>query len=208
LRCSGASGCLLVIACANVAGLLITRTLGRSNELSIRIAIGAGKGRIVRQFLTENLLLTVLGGMAGIAVAYAGFHLLTSLIPEAMREYTAVGWSWKTALLLTAVCTSAGLMSGMLPAWRATRINTAGARVTATSARGLFIVAEVALTIALLAGASLMFQTFLRLRTLPSGFRSENVLTMDTVLPSSYGTRRGASLSTMKWCGVCGRCRA
>jgi putative ABC transport system permease protein len=190
-----AVGLVLVIACANVSSLLIARASSRRRELAIRAALGAGRGRLVRQLLTESALLGVAGGLAGLIVGAWMIGLLTRVLPDEVPRVEAISLDRVVALvtILTALGTS--LLFGVMPALQAShapaqaalkqggdRGGTGGAR---TLARSALVVAEVALTLVLLAGAGLLVNSLLRLERVDSGLRPENLTVVALVVPQA-----------------------
>lgn len=190
---------LLLIACANIANLQLARATGRAREMAVRLAIGAGRGRLVRQLLTESVLLSGLGGALGLAFAVALTRLIVALMPgfyvpnEARIEVNGyVLFFCVTVALVT------GIAFGLVPALQATRPNLSDAlkdgRAASGSARGgVFrsglVVIEVALSVVLLVSAGLTIRSFLALQNLDFGFQPDNVVTADVVLPRSrYAT--------------------
>lgn len=188
-----AIGFVLLIVCANVANLTMARTEKRQQELAIRAAVGAGRSRLARQLLTENLLLACLGTLAGLAVAAVMIKLLATLIPLGMPrlkpiriDTAALGFA-----LLTAIAT--GLGFGCAPAWQAGRgqlgqaLKQAGAQVTAGLRRRRYrdalVILEFALTLVLLSGAGLMLESVVRLLHVNPGFDPQNLLRVDLHLP-------------------------
>jgi predicted permease len=192
----GAVGCVLLVACANVANLLLTRASGQTREMSVRAALGAGRHRLIRQGLTESLLLACAGGALGLGIAAASFGTLTHLIPEPLADLSRVTLDARVFAATAAVTMLTAVLFGLVPAWRASRVNPAGGS-TRLGGRGVvagpgrlgraLVIAEVALASVLLVGAGLLLDSFEAVRDLDRGFRSEDVLTARVVLPrSSY----------------------
>ena len=200
----GAVLLLLVIACANVTNLLLARSVARRSELAVRAALGAGRGRLVRQLLTESLLLALLGGAAGLGVAMAGIQGIVSLAPAGLPRVDAIRLDLPAFLLALAITVLVGLAVGLAPALRGTRLDLrldlhAGPRTTGGShhvLRRSLVVAEVALALVLLAGAGLLFRSVERLLATAPGFDASNVLTMQIV---ATGYRNRAQAATMQF---------
>jgi putative ABC transport system permease protein len=192
----GAVACVLLIACANVANLLLARATGRSREIAIRSAIGAGRGRIVRQLLTESVLLSAMGGLAGLAIGMVGVRALLAInpgdIPRIGESGAAVTLDWRVLAVTLGVALLTGVLFGLVPALHASRVDINSTLKEATSrsgsgmrqnkARSVLVVAEMALAIVLLVGAGLLIRTFSALHSVSPGFDPHNVLTMDTAL--------------------------
>lgn len=195
---AGAVGFVLLIACANVANLLLIRAASRRQEITVRAALGAGRWRLMRQLLTESCLIATAGGLAGLLLARLAVPGLLALAPTGKipraDEIAIDGW----ALAFTfGVSLLTGVAFGVMPAFRATRrqlrdsLNEAGRTLTGRSEklRSALVVAEIALALVLLTGAGLMIRSFLLMRSVDPGFRAANVLTMTVELPeASYPT--------------------
>lgn len=204
---AGAVGFVLLIACGNVAGLLLARAAGRQREIAIRTAIGASRGRIVRQLLTESMLLGLAGGMAGLVLGGVGVRILLALspgdIPRINDPYHSLGalsfLDWRILVFLFAISLTTGLLFGLLPAWRITHFDVnatlkessgrSGTGLKHSRIRGMLVVGEIALAVVLLAGAALMIRTFAGLRSVNPGIDPSNVLTLRTSISGGrYGT--------------------
>jgi putative ABC transport system permease protein len=194
----GAVGFVLLIACANIANLLLARGAGRAREVAIRTALGAARGRLVRQLLTESLLLAVAGGALGLILAVWGLDALLRLVPPQVTELFAIGVSGPVLLFTAALTLAAGVLFGLIPAVRSTRADLAetfkeGGRASTggagtTRLRGALVVSEVAFALLLLIGAGLMMKSFLRLQGVEPGFAPERLLTANVILPArAYG---------------------
>jgi predicted permease len=180
----GAVGMVLLVACVNVANLLLARTASRTREIAIRAAVGAGRGRLVWQFLTESLVLAVGGAIAGLAVGVWGSRLLLRIAGPQIPRSEEIGLDWRVFAFLLGVCLTTGIGFGLAPAIAAARGVAGGlARRSVGSAfRDTLVVVEIALAFVLLVGAGLLLQTFLNLQHTNSGLNAENVLTMHVVL--------------------------
>ena len=191
----GAVGLVLLIACANVANLLLARAAVRQKEIAVRVALGARQQRLVRQFLTESVALSILGGVVGLVIAYAGLVVLKSFIPENVSQAAQISIDYKVLGFTLLVSVVTGLIFGLAPALQAVRFNQIetlkeGGRDAATGGsgkrlRGLLVMAEVATSLVLLIGAGLLINSFLRLRKVDPGFKTDNLLTMKIVLPDA-----------------------
>jgi predicted permease len=199
----GAVGLVLLVACANVANLLLARAAGRAREVSIRAALGASRARLIRQFLTESVLLAIAGGLLGLLVAQAGTSLLIKLAAGQIPRYWEIGLDTRVFLFLLAVCVITGIGFGLAPALAAARSDVqAGLREGSGRAssgraagrlRDALVVAEVALAFVLLMGAGLLLRSFLYLESRPIGVVTENVLTMRmSISETEYGAKGAA----------------
>lgn len=188
----GAVGFVLLIACANVANLLLARAAGRKKELAVRVALGAGRVRLARQFLTESLLLAFAGGIGGFLVALWGSDLLVTLCEGQLPRLARVAFDYRVFGFLLLVCLLTGILFGAAPALTASRTNLLpglqeSGRTSSSRGqrrfRGILVVAEIALALILMVGAGLLMKTFLAVTHINSGFIAENVLTVQVSLP-------------------------
>jgi putative ABC transport system permease protein len=186
----GAVGFVLLIACANVAGLLIARGAARRREIAVRTALGAGRGRLIQQLLTESLVLAVAGGLAGIVVAYWSLQLLIAAAPENMPRLNDVALDWRVALFGFAATLAVGALFGLAPSLSASKpelnldLKDGGRTGTSRSrGRNVMVVAQVALALVLLIGAGLMLTSFARLRAVDPGFRTSELVTIELMVP-------------------------
>ena len=191
----GAVGFVLLIACANVANLMLARASSRQSEFSIRTALGAGRGRIMRQLLTESVLLSVLGGALGLIIALWGVDALVALSPPNMLGTEKIGLSLPVLAFTFVVSLLTGVVFGLVPTLEVTRLNlneslkeTGKSNMSSRRSRRLssgFVVAQVALALVLLIGSTLMIKSFLRLQAVDPGFQTENLLTLRVTVPTS-----------------------
>ncbi|HVF68414.1 MAG TPA: ABC transporter permease [Pyrinomonadaceae bacterium] len=195
----GAVGFVLLIACANVANLLLARAASREKEIAVRTALGARRSRIVRQLLTESILLAALGAFGGLALAWWGIQALVAISPRDLvniqgvgLNMTVLGWTLGVALLT-------GILFGLVPALEATRVDlndtlkeggkgSSGQSARSRALRSVLVVSEVALALVLLVSAGLLVKSFVRMRSIDTGFDTENILTMVVRLPSAKYT--------------------
>jgi putative ABC transport system permease protein len=196
----GAVGFVLLIACANVANLLLARATLRKREIAIRSALGAGRRRIIYQLLTESVLLSLVGGALGLVLGYFGVRALLAInpvdIPRLGEHGSAVSLDWRVLLFTLGVALFTGILFGLIPAFSASRTDLSvtlkegssrtGSGFRQNKARSILVVTEMALALILLVGAALLIRTFATLRSVKPGFDSHNVLTMEMSLS---GTR-------------------
>jgi predicted permease len=192
----GAVGMVLLIACANVANLLLVRATGRKREFAIRSALGAGRVRIIRQLLTESVLLSVAGGALGLGLGFAGVRALLAISPAGLprigEDGAAVGVDWRVLGFTLVISLLTGILFGVFPALTASRTDLnstlkesssrSGTGFRQSKARSLLVVTEVGLAVVLLIGASLLIRTFLALRGVNPGFDPHNILTLQMSL--------------------------
>jgi putative ABC transport system permease protein len=182
----GAVLALLLLVCANVANLLLARAAARRRELAVRAAIGAGRGRLIRQMLTESLVLALAGGLAGCAIAWALMRALVAMAPEGLLRVDRTGVDGRVLVFALAASVAAALLFGMAPALERPRAEAlAGARVAGaarTLSRKLLVALQVAISLVLLTGASLFLRSFWKLRSEPLGFEPEHLVTASFTL--------------------------
>jgi putative ABC transport system permease protein len=204
---AGAVAFVLLIACGNVAGLLLARATGRQREIAIRTAVGASRGRIIRQLLTESVLLSLAGGVAGLVLGSIGVRMLLALSPGNIPRINSPEHSlgglllldWRILLFLFGISLATGLLFGLFPALRVSRFDVnavlkessgrSGTGFKHSRIRGLLVISEIALAVVLLAGAALMIRTFAGLRSVKPGIDPSNLLTLRSAISGSrYGS--------------------
>jgi macrolide transport system ATP-binding/permease protein len=190
-----ASASILLIACANVANLLLARSAARQREMAVRLALGAGRGRIVRQLLTESILLGVMGGVGGVMLAYCLGDVLVALLPPTPFPIALDPQpDWRVLVFSFVVAALSGVIFGLAPAlqmarWNLTeglreRASTAGGAVTRVNLRSLLVISQIAVSLLLLIGAGLFLKSFYKAQAIDPGFRTENldIVTINPVL--------------------------
>jgi len=199
---SGAVGMVLLIACSNIASLLVARTRARAREIAIRSALGASRARLARQVLAESSLLALAGGAAGLALADRATRLFATRLPDSLPRLASVSTDRGVLLFTLGVSVATGLLFGLVPAIRAARrapgVGLRGARTTAgTEDRRLgtaFAVSQVALALVLLVGAGLLMNSLWRLRSIDPGFPAEGLVTAHIDLPEARYPRLSSQL--------------
>ncbi|HYJ80273.1 MAG TPA: ABC transporter permease, partial [Longimicrobiaceae bacterium] len=191
-----AVGCVLLVACANVANLMLARATARQREMALRAALGAGRGRVLRQLLTESLMVALLGGALGVLLARWGIDLAVTGIPEQLPYWIVFDIDWRVLAFVLGVSVGTGVVFGLVPAWRASAVDlhevlkeggrgsSAGAR--SGRLRSALVVVQVALSLVLLIGAALMVRSFLALQHVDPGFRTERMLTLRMFLVGGH----------------------
>ncbi|HWZ33777.1 MAG TPA: ABC transporter permease [Bryobacteraceae bacterium] len=187
-----AAGCVLLIACANLASLLLARAVARQRELAVRAALGAGRGRLIGQMVTEGMLLSIIGGALGLGVAPLGMRVLARMVPTGLPQSAVPAIDARLLGFTLVVSLITGLLFSIVPAIQAARASLneflkqggrSGIGGRSAGARDILVVLEVAAALVLLIGAGLMIQTLARLRAVDVGFRSDHLLTVRTILP-------------------------
>jgi putative ABC transport system permease protein len=188
----GAVAFVLLIACANVANLLLARAAARQKEIALRLALGADRARLTKQLLVESVILSVFGGIVGLLFAYAGLRVLTQFIPEDILHADTITIDGKVLIFTFLVAIITGLLFGLAPASQASHFNLnetlkeggrdSGAGVRGKRLRSSLVIAEVAVSFILLIGAGLLINSFMHLRNLDPGFRADHVLALNVEL--------------------------
>jgi predicted permease len=189
----GAVGLVLLISCVNVANLLLARASGRGREIAVRQALGAQRTRLLRQLLTEILLLFVLGGIAGFAILFCTQRYLLRLVPESLPHINDIAVGWGVLVFAVALCVAAGTIFGLAPAWLMSRVDLIGTLKQegrgskgsreSSRARQVLVISELALSLVLMVSAGLLLRSFWDLYKVPPGFNPERVMAIQTWLP-------------------------
>ena len=206
----GAVGLVLLISCVNVANLLLARASARGREIAVRQALGAPRSRLIRQLLTEILLLFVLGGIAGFAILFFTRKFLLELIPESLPRLNDISINWGVLAFALAVSVVAGIVFGLAPAWLMSRFDLTGtlrqegrgssASRERSRARQILVISELALSLVLMVAAGLLLRSFWDLFKVQLGFNPTRVMAIETTLPNPNDPKtdriRSASTST------------
>jgi putative ABC transport system permease protein len=203
----GAVSLVLLIGCVNVANLILARSAARQREIAIRAALGAGRGRLVRQLLTESLAIGVLGGLAGVAIAYAGVKGLVAGAPAYIPRLEAVSVSGSVLLFALGISVLSALFFGLIPALRSSTVRpgvvSSGGERTGSGrgerrGRNALVITELALSVVLLVAAGLLQRSFIRLKQTDPGLRTENLLTFSVSLSGDRYQADGRASATFE----------
>jgi predicted permease len=207
----GAVALVLLIACANVANLLLARAADRKREMAIRAAVGAGRSRILRQLLTESLILSLTGGMLGSMAGYFGIRAILTLVPPNIPRLGPAGANveldWRVFAFTATLSILTGIAFGLAPAWQSSRtdlthaLKNSGHRATGLDqnrTRAVLVAAEMALAVVLLIGAALLIRTFVAIRQVHPGFEARNVVTLNTSLVGPQFARPAAVVQVIR----------
>ena len=202
----GACGFLLLIACSNVASLLLARSMRRSGEFALRAAIGAGRGRIIAQLLTESLIIAGLGGTAGFLLAICGTKTIVRILAAALPRSTEVAIDGKILLFALVISLLCGIGFGLAPALKSSRVNlqevlrqsARGAGGTRLRLQGLFVAVETAMALVLLVGAGLMLRSLAALWRVNPGYNPDHAVTFSMSLPSSSATTEAETRAKLR----------
>src|SRR5882757_8412269 len=198
-------GFVLLLACANIANLMLARASVRQREMGVRLALGAGRGRILRQVLTESLMLSAMGGALGLLLGYIGRSVMPKLMLNAWeRSDMNVPFDWKVFSFTAGVTLATGVLFGIAPAWAATRaeIGTAlkeGGKSATRRRKGLsgkaIVAFQIALSTLLVVGAGLFLRTLVNLNSIDPGFRTDHLVLFDINPPSKqYSVQKDIAL--------------
>lgn len=199
-----AVGFVLLIACTNVASLLLSRSVARAKEIALRVSLGASRGRILRQLLTESLVLSLAGGGLGLALTFGFLMVLKSALPAGTPRLSEAGIDWQSLGFVALLAIASGLISGLAPALSASRVDLTGTIKTGgqrsrgaagVRLRSYLVAGEVALTVVLVVGAGLLIKSLWRLTQVNPGFRSERILAVRISPSQSYCRDRGACVA-------------
>ena len=191
----GAVIAMLLIACVNLANLMLSRAAGRAQEMAVRRSLGAARWRLARQMLTESVLLAILGGAAGVAIAYTGFNTLVALLPPNQPRIHIIAINWRVLIAAASASIATGMIFGLMPAihaatgrsmllLRSTRVT--GSAQASAATRRLLMFTEVALALILVTGAGLMLRTMNNLTAIDTGFTRDQIVTAQFNLPQRY----------------------
>ena len=206
---AGAVGLVLLIACANVANLLLVRAAGRKREIGIRVAIGAGRARVVRQLLTESVLLSLAGGALGLLLGYSGIRaLLASVNADDLPPVSDISIDWHVMGFTLALSLVTAVVFGLLPALQGSRVDLnsvlkySGGRwgigLRQNKARAVLVMSEVGLAVVLLVGSALLIRTFVALYKVDRGFETKNVITLQTSLTGLKYMKSAVATATIR----------